>query len=350
MFRIRKDDYNTVELLPEYRSTTRNKNSTLQNSAPRSRNIIPVLLVILLVILLAGGGFGGYYFYKNYINTSSQYVKMLQDGNWDACVTLMKENGNDADFLNDIKAPVTDMIYQVQRDYKAGDINAEDALKALANYDEVTGMKFEEITKSISSFITNNEKLKTDIETIRGLCDKNAISEAYEAIKKLKDNAAAYGIDVSEDVTAIIKENLNGFKYVYFRQAATAMYNRSYDGIRSILEDLNSYVNDSDITEMLKTIDTAEKGELSRSKSRAFALEQAEKIGKLLSGVTSSKAGADTGADAGVSESTGSAEVTSTQSSGSASAQSAETGSAAPQSTPADSQTGSDAGAADTAA
>ncbi|MCR4601160.1 MAG: hypothetical protein K5767_05400 [Clostridia bacterium] len=278
MFRIRKDDYNTVELIPEYRSTTKNKNSSLQSSNRGPGSFLPVLIAVLVVVLLAAGGFGGYYLYTNYFNPSSQYVQMFNSQNKDACITLMKENGDNEKFIAGIKETVVDTIYQVQRDYKAGKIDAEEALKALAEYDEITADHFTDITKSISSFINNNEKLKTDLDAIKSLCSKNDITGAYDSIKKLKEDAAVYGIDVTEDITAVIKDNLDAFKYVYFRQAATSINNRSYEGIRSTLKDINSYVNDSDIEEMLKTIDSAEKGDLTKSKARAYALEQADKF------------------------------------------------------------------------
>lgn len=345
MFRVKKDDYNTVELIPEYRSTTKNKNSSMQSRTKSMYGFVPVLIVIVALAVLAGAGFGGYYLYKNYVNVSSQYVTMFESENWDACETLMKENEGNESFMEDIKAPVTDLIYQVQRDYKAGDINAEDALKALANYDKVTANHFTEITESISSFINNNEKLKADLDSIREFCSSNDISSAYEAIVKLRDDAAAYGIDVSEDVTSIIKDNLDAFKYVYFRQAATAMYNRTYDNIRTVLKTLNGYVNDSDITDMLDTIDKAEKGDLSRSKSRAYALEKADTFGQLISGITSTskKSKAD------VTSTSSGSDTTSTEAAGTASTQSSAGSSAgqssgSTQSSGADTASGTEAG------
>ena len=75
MFRIKKDDYNTVQFLPEYKSTTKSKNSTMVSAGRSGLSGKSVILTIFfLIIILAAAAI---FVYFTYFSPSKQFISAL---------------------------------------------------------------------------------------------------------------------------------------------------------------------------------------------------------------------------------------------------------------------------------
>lgn len=268
MFRVKREDYNTVQFIPEYNSNHA-KPSKTKNTKGKARFVV---LFFILLIIIAAAAYGVLYF--TYLNPQSQYARAFEAGDYETCTTLSKENNFDSNFVSDIEKIVIDAGNKVLTDYKAGNISSSDAIASLQQYDAASNGAFADALGQNTTTIESIENIYAVLETARSSAAAKNYAEAVNFIVEAENLAAQSGVDLSGHIANLINENIYGFKSHYFRQFATQIRSRNYEAIRNSANFILKYTADNDFTTYLVTIQSVE----NKEKSATSASNEARQI------------------------------------------------------------------------
>lgn len=268
MFRVKREDYNTVQFIPEYNSNHA-KPSKTRNTRGKARF---VLLFFIALIIIAAAAYGLLYF--TYLNPQSQYARAFEAGDYETCTALSKENNFDSGFVSDIETIITDAGNKILTDYKAGNINSSDAIAALQQYDAASNGAFAAALGQNTAVIESIENVYAVLESARSAAEAKNYPEAVNYIVQAEELAAQCDVDLTAHIANLINENIYGFKSYYFRQFASQIRSRNYEAIRNSANFILKYTPDNDFTAYLVTIQSVE----NKEKSATSASNEARQI------------------------------------------------------------------------
>lgn len=268
MFRVKREDYNTVQFIPEYNSNHA-KPSKTKNSRGKARFVV---LFFILLIIIAAAVYGVLYF--TYLNPQSQYARAFAAGDYETCIILSKENNFDSNFVSDIEKIVTDAGNNILTEYKAGNINSSDAIAALQQYDAASNGAFAAALGQNTSVIESIDNVYAVLELAKSSATAKNYPESVNHIIEAENLAAQLEIDLSGQISTLINENIYGFKSYYFNQFASLIRSRNYEEIRNSANFILKYAQDNDFTAYLVTIQSVE----NKEKSATSASREARQI------------------------------------------------------------------------
>ncbi|MCI8285199.1 MAG: hypothetical protein HFE90_08070 [Firmicutes bacterium] len=268
MFRVKREDYNTVQFIPEYNSNHA-KPSKTKNTRGKARFIV---LFFILLIIIAAAAYGVLYF--TYLNPQSQYARAFAAGDYETCTALSKENNFDSGFVSDIETIVTDAGNKILTEYKSGNISSNEAIASLQQYDAASNGAFAAALGQNTTIIESIENVYAVLESAKSSAQVKNYPEAVDYIIQSENLAAQCEIDLSAHISNLINENIYGFKSYYFRQFATQIRSRNYEAIRNSANFILKYTADNDFTTYLVTIQSVE----NREKSATSASNEARQI------------------------------------------------------------------------
>lgn len=298
MFRIKKDDYNTVQLLPDFKSGSarRRKPKPLRvaETADRTerkvktRNRMLAVIVILLTILVAV-----WFAYIHYFTEEAQYIRQFRHGEYTQCREMAESHAGDTYFQDKISSTVEGATDDAVAKYLAGEAPAEQTLKLLNRYNRASAGMFEQ-------YIADNQHWIGTIESIYYKANQAAeeaqlgyYGESITKLQQVAEEAGKNALNLDQKITQILRDNLPGYKAQLFIQFASVIRNDSdYTVIRDIVSFVTKYIEDDDFREFGEVVGKVESGEV----TKLTAARTARQIAK------------NAGADIEVEEGSGSAE------------------------------------------
>lgn len=270
MFRIKKEDYNTVQFMPDYKSGENLYKK--QKPAPavesigskpqkaRAKRRLIVALIIIVAVCVAS-----WYVYSHYFTQEAKYLRAFDNGSYKSCTEIATANASSSSFKDEISDTVIKAADKTLSEYKSGDIKAQDAINQLNQYNTSSASMFD-------SHITENINAINTIEGVYETADRastEAQSGDYENslkdLQKAVSDAEANDLDIKDRVSRVLTDNMNGFKqYLFGRYSSVIRWSTDFAYIKDSAKFVTTYVNDADFTNFLNTVSQVENNEIRR--------------------------------------------------------------------------------------
>ena len=276
MFRVKKDDYNTVQFIPEYKSTSKSKNSTMV-SPKRSRSSFKVVIsaILFIIIILAAAAF---FVYLMYFSPSRQFLSALDANDIKTATEICKDNAYDEDFLKKIEPTVTDACNKISNDYMGGKISSEEAMQKLSVYNDITDKNFSEQIANISSKISSFEEIENSKKEIETTAASGDMAKTLQLIAAIKTKAENSDIEIDSYISDIMNKYAIKFKTYAFNAVSDASRSKKYDTVVSNLTFMNTYLKDEAVTNMLTQIEAVKNNNISARAMRSYVRDELKKL------------------------------------------------------------------------
>lgn len=277
MFRIKQDDYNTVQFMPDYKSSEASKKK--QKPAPavesigskpqkaRARRNLIIVLVIAIVVCVAG-----WYVYSHYFTDDAKYIRAFNEANYGTAGEIAKESKGSGSFSDKIGDTVISAADKELDQYKKGKVNANDAIAALTKYDEASaGLFNDHIQKNIDA-INAIEGVYASVNQAADLAQNGQYDKSLDSLKSSIEGAAANSLNIDPQITKVLTDNLLGFKETLFSEYSVQIrWAEDLSSVKDSLAFVNTYISDPDFTAFNDTISQVESKKLRRSAAAATA-------------------------------------------------------------------------------
>ena len=255
MFQIKKDNYNSVQLLPDYSSSSVRSNASFR----RSRHF-GVVAVILIVILLAAALAGGGFLYFTQLSPAKSFQRALASQDFEKCTQLSQENSFDEAFVEEIRTPVITEAEGVLAAYREGTLKSDEAIRQLQNLDTISDGAFQESISGMISTINASEQVFAAFSDAQS----TLLSGKYlEGVGKLMTAAAAAsqnGVDLENEISTTLSDHQYSIKAELFRQFAILIRQAAYSQITSYIDFVSPYMGDSDFGDFRTMVASVQAG------------------------------------------------------------------------------------------
>ena len=278
MFRIKKDQYNTVQLLPDFKSA--DPAGSRQKAAPaplsteymeagrRRRNRALLVLLAVAVILAAVVAFhllAG----RSAALTPEEYETAFREGEYDLCAEAVDaiKDGDDEAYREAVRNVVQGEAAVVYDQYCSGELESGDALGKLQEMDRASAGWFGEELGVYTESITAINSIYESLYTVPELMANGQFGEACGILSDAETRGSEYGANPAWLMGPLINENLAGLKYYLFNEY-TSQVRKGTDGYRYIENTANfilKYADDRDLTNYLSTLTLIRDGKESAS-------------------------------------------------------------------------------------
>ena len=279
MFRIKKNDYNTVQFMPEYESSASHDGRRGHWHGSRAGFIAAVVAAIVIIGLIASG-----IAYFTYFSPAKKFARSFEEGDMKACEKLVDDNAFDESFVAAIKPAVTAAGNEILEQFKADKIKEADAIARIGEYNRITDRLFDdELQNSINAVNASKESL-TLISEAEKLCKDDEIKKAYEKVSDAMDLATTYSLNLNDELTDLFTKYSNHFKDYLFRDFATDISVKNYDAVIKKCSMMYGYTNDIDYKIYSDTAGYVKSGDVSSRDAVADAKEIANEAAKKIPG------------------------------------------------------------------
>lgn len=259
MFRVKKEDYNSVQFIPDYNSSSTHRSKAKRSARKRHSKAIFIGVIIAVIIAVAAAGVGAY-LYFTYFNPTSKYARALAAEDFDTCKQISSDNAFDTGFVSAIEAPVTDAAQKVLDSYKAGTLGSEEAISQLNNYNEISDNCFKEKIDGMINEINTVESLHSNVTAVQDTFAAGKYLDGVDQLMAASTAASEHGVDVESDVSSTIENSTVNIKEALFTEFATLIKNENYDKINSYLDFITKYDADTDYTDFRTTVTEVQDG------------------------------------------------------------------------------------------
>lgn len=314
MFRIKKDDYNTVQFLPDFQSSRSSRRKQKKQKPARAvestdskirrakfRGRLAFLAVILVIILLVV-----WMIYSHFFTEEARYIRLFRQSEYSQCEEIAKNHINDASFKEDIESTVTAAVNDAVTQYLAREVTEEETQNILTQYDLASAQLFQQYIGDNQHWITTVESIYNKADQAENEAALGYYVESVTTLQQVVEEAGKNGLIFDQRITQILRDHLKGYKASLFVSFADTFRNSSdYTTVKDTVNFVNQYIRDDDFTEFPDVIAKLESGEY----TKVAAARMARQIAK------------DAGANIEVNEGSGSS-VSSSSSSGKSSSSS----------------------------
>lgn len=259
MFRVKKEDYNSVQFIPEYSSSSIHK--TLQRRASKKRHGKAIFISIIAVIVVAiAAAAAGAYMYFTYYDPSSQFLRAFEAGDFTECQQISSENAFDPAFVTNIEASVTAAADGIVDSYKSGSLSSEEAVAQLDNYDTITDGCFSDQLAVMINSINAIESVHQNVSAAQDTFASGKYLDGINQLMTVSAAAAEQSIDVEGDIASIMESYSLNIKAALFTEFSTLIRNEAYDSINSYIDFVTGYISDTDYTAFKATVSDVQAG------------------------------------------------------------------------------------------
>ena len=299
MFRIKKDDYNTVQFLPDFQSgghsrrkQRRQKPARAVESADtkerkaRVRNRMLLVIIVLAVLLLAAG-----FVYLRFFTEQAQYIRLFRQAEYSRCEQIAGAHLDDPAFKKKIENTVIGATNGAVTHYLEGSADADTTQQLLEQYNQASGRLFEQYIGDNQHWIQTVEGIYLKADQAADEARRGVYTESITTLQQVAEEASKNGLVLDQQIRQILRDNLNGYKAELFVGFAnTIRYEEDDTTIIDTINFVKKYIEDDDFNEYLNTVEKVRSGEY----TRITAARAARQIAK------------DAGADIEVNEGSGS--------------------------------------------
>ena len=259
MFRVKKEDYNSVQFIPDYNSSSTHRSKAKRSARKHHSKAIFIGVIIAVIIAVAAAGIGAY-LYFTYYNPTSKYARALAAEDFDTCKQISSDNAFDTGFVSAIEAPVTDAAQKVLDSYRAGTLSSDEAISQLNNYNEISDNCFKEKIDGMITEINTIVSLHSNVTAAQDTFAAGKYLDGVDQLISASAAAAEHGIDVESDVSSVIEGSTINIKEALFTEFASLIKNENYDKINSYLDFITKYDSDTDYTDFRTTLTEVQDG------------------------------------------------------------------------------------------
>ena len=310
MFRIKKDDYNTVQFLPDFQSSRSSRRNQKKQKPARAvestdskirrakfRGKLAFLAVILVIILLAV-----WMVYSHFLTEEARYIRLFRQSEYSQCEEIAKNHINDPSFKESIESTVTGAVNDAVTQYLAREVTEEETQNNLTQYDQASAQLFQQYIGDNQHWITTVESIYNKADQAENEAVLGYYVESVTTLQQVVEEAGKNGLIFDQRITQILRDHLNGYKASLFVSFSDTFRNSSdYTTVKDTVAFINQYIRDDDFAEFPDVIAKLESGEY----TKVAAARMARQIAK------------DAGADIEVNEGSGSSANSSGSASGS---------------------------------
>ncbi|MGI6205414.1 MAG: hypothetical protein ACOYJI_02115 [Anaerovoracaceae bacterium] len=282
MFRIKQDDYNTVQFMPDYKSSGASRKK--QKPAPavesigskpqraRARRNMIIVLVIIIAACLACA-----YVYFNYFTQDARYIRAFNNSNYKTAEEIATNNKDSGSFSDKIGDTVVSAADDALSQYKDGEESASDAIAELTQYDEASAGLFNAHIQQNIDAINSIENVYATINQASEEAQNGEYDNSLESLQSAASGAEENGLNVDDQIKQVLTDNLLGFKYTLFTEyAVTVRYSSDFTSMKNSISFITKYIDDSDFTNFAESVTQVENSQL----RRAVAASEARQVAK----------------------------------------------------------------------
>lgn len=281
MFRIKKDDYNTVQFMPDYKSSGASKKK--QKPAPavesigskpqkaRARRNLIIAIVIIVAICVAA-----WYVYSHYFTQDARYIRAFSNGNYTTAQEFADNNKDSKRFSDKIGDTVVSASDKTLSQYKNGKVNANDAISQLNQYDSASAGLFNAHIQQNIDAINAIENVYATVNQASDQAQNGQYDDSLASLQSAVQGASENGLNIDQQVTDILTKNLLGFKQTLFSEYAVKVrYASDFSSITNSISFITTYVSDNDFSDFANTVSQVQKNTLRRATAAATARQVA---------------------------------------------------------------------------
>lgn len=243
MFRVKKDDYNSVQFLPDYSS------SSVHTISRKRRNKALFTGIAIAVVIAVAAAVAGIYVYFTYLNPASQFARAFEAKDYEKCQDISVQNVFDEGFVNDIKDQVMNEAQAVLDSYKTGALNQDAASEELNNYNVMTDNCFKEEINSMLNEINAIEVIRSNVSDAQDTMLAGKYAEGVEKLISASAAASEYSLDLESEISSVVELNALNIKEALFKQFASLIKRDGYDKINAYIDFISKYDSDADYAE-----------------------------------------------------------------------------------------------------
>lgn len=288
MFRIKKDDYNTVQFLPDFQSSRSSRRKQKKQKPARAvesaeakvrrardRGRMVSLLVILLLILLAG-----WLVYHRFFTEEAQFIRLFQNGEYAQCEEIAEYYADDASFRQKIENAVVGATDETMVRYLAREITAEETQNTLSQYDQASAQLFRQYIGDSQHWITTIESIYAKADQAENEAQLGYFVESVTTLQQVAEEAGKNHLILDQRITQILRDHLNGYKAQLFVSFANTIRNDSdFTTIRDTVAFVNKYIKDDDFAGFPDIVAKVESGEYTKGAAARMARQIARDAG-----------------------------------------------------------------------
>ena len=259
MFRVKKEDYNSVQFIPDYSSASTHRSKAKRSARKRHSKAIFIGIIIAVIIAIAAAAVGAY-LYFTYFNPTSKFARALAAEDFETCQQISSENAFDAGFVQNISAPVTEAAQKVLDSYKDGSLSSDEAISQLNNFNTITDNCLKETIDGMINEINAIVSLHNNVTSAQDTFAAGKYLEGVDQLITASAAAAEQGVDVESDVSTVIEGNNINIKEALFTEFSTLIRNENYDKINSYLDFITKYDTDTDYADFRTTVNEVKDG------------------------------------------------------------------------------------------
>lgn len=259
MFRVKKEDYNSVQFIPDYNSSSTHKSKARRSARKRHSKAIFIAVIAVIIIAVAAAAVG-VYLYFTYFNPTSKYARALSEGDFDTCQQISSENAFDSGFVSAIEAPVTDAAQKVLDSYKDGSLAGAEAISQLNNFNTISDNCFKDKINSMINEINTIESLHSNVTAVQDTFAAGKYLEGVDQLMTAAATAAEHKVDVENDISSVVEGSTVNIKETLFSEFSTLIRNENYDKINSYIDFITKYDTDSDYADFKTTVSEVQDG------------------------------------------------------------------------------------------
>lgn len=254
MFRVKKDDYNSVQFLPDYSS------SSVHTISRKRRNKALFTGIIAAVIIVVAAAVAGAYIYFTYLDPANKFARAFDEQDFDTCQQISEENAFDSGYVSDIRDQVMGAAQSALDGYKAGSVSKDEASEALNNYNDITYNCFKDDINGMLNEVTAIEGIRSSVKDAQDTMLSGKFAEGVDKLIAASASAAGYGLDLESDISSVVETNSSSIKEALFKQFASLIRRDGYDKINSYIEFISKYDSDEDYVSFKTTVNEVKDG------------------------------------------------------------------------------------------
>ena len=287
MFRIKKEDYNTVQFMPDFQSGGKRggykkpkpvraaESVESMDRKTRTRNRMLAVIFILLAILIAV-----WFAYIRLFTEEAQYIRLFRHEEYNQCRQIAENHVGDLVFQEKIKDTVVQATDDAMSQFLARAVTEEQVQNTLTQYNEASAGMF-------AQYIGDNQHWAGTVESIyqkaaqaSGEAKLGYYSESITKLQQVAEEAGKNNIILDQQITEILRDNLAGYKAKLFVNFAdTIRYSSDYSTIRDIITFVTRYIEDDDFKDFEDVVNKVDSGALAKLDAARTARQIAKNAG-----------------------------------------------------------------------
>jgi len=264
MFHIKREDYNSVQFMPDYSSSSIQAN----DKSGRSGSIFFVIAVLVAILIILAAGVCVYF---TFFSPANKFVSAFENGDYTLCQELSEENAFDSGFTASIQETVISGARAAVNNYKTGNISSQEATDLLDTYDTATYGCFKDIITEFKGEIAQIDAVHAMVTEAQDTLIAKKYLDGINLIMSARNAASQINMDIDNEISSIIETYADSIKYSLFSEFASKFRANDLDTISAYLDTITAFSADPDYDNISTVLASVRTGNVSSSQAAKTA-------------------------------------------------------------------------------